>query len=69
MLTSVTAGAVALLGGLFLSRPAQAAPAPEQTCRDSVREYCQWVADNYCAHGAICTYTIDNCQIVDAECY
>jgi hypothetical protein len=69
MLTSAVSAAVVLAGGLFLTRPALAAPAGEQTCRDSVHEYCQWVANNYCEHGAICTYQIADCQITDVECY
>jgi hypothetical protein len=59
---------VALGGGLFLSTPARADDGA-YTCRDSVRAYCQWVADNYCTTGAVCTYEVATCTIVDAECY
>lgn len=61
---------VVMGGGAFLTTPARAA-SDEGTflCRDSVRSYCQWVADNYCSNGAVCTYQIATCTIVDAECY
>jgi len=60
--------AVALGGGAFLTTPASA-NAGTFTCRDSVRAYCQWVADNYCTNGAICTYQVATCTIIDSECY
>ena len=56
-------------GGLLLTAPASASAAAF-ACRDSVEGYCQWVADNYCTNGAVCTYTTSpSCQILDAECF
>jgi hypothetical protein len=60
---------VVLGGGAFLSSPAQASPATQRySCYDSVQEYCQWVANNYCTYGARCVYDRTTCEVLDAEC-
>jgi hypothetical protein len=60
---------VVLAGGTFLTASASAASdAPAYDCRESVRAYCQWVADNYCTKGATCTYNTATCEIISAEC-
>jgi hypothetical protein len=64
------ASLLTVLGGaLLLSTPAQArAGGSAFVCKESVEEYCMYVA-GYCSSGlARCTYTTEPCQIVDAEC-
>jgi hypothetical protein len=60
---------VVLGGGTFLTTsPSAAADAPAYDCRESVRAYCQYVADNYCTSGATCWYNTSTCHILSAEC-
>lgn len=67
-LLSIASAVVMASGGLLITTPAQAAPETFD-CRASVRSYCQWVADNYCTNGAICTYDTSTCDILNSQCY
>lgn len=60
---------VVLGGGMFLTTPAGASAPGTFDCRETVRAYCQWVADNYCSTGATCKYNTSTCEVIYAQCH
>jgi len=54
-------------GAVLITTPAQASSETFE-CRASVRAYCDWVASNFCAGSAICTYNTSTCEILNSQC-
>lgn len=57
-------------GAVFLATPAQGAAATgtDESCRESVQAFCDYLADWCSSKTATCTYSVSSCEITYMEC-